>query len=69
MKKIDLKEVIEATGVDSLDLARVLFPSNKYPQVALERVMRGESELNATQIYNLSDHTGLEINDLFTEVK
>lgn len=65
MQKIKLKELIKKCALDEKQLAQDLFPGNSYPFLALKRVMKGLSVLNADQISKLSLLTGLSINELF----
>lgn len=66
MGNIDLKLIIEATGLDQEMIAEQLFPTNQYPKLALNRVLSGKSLLDASQISKLSSLTGLPINELFS---
>jgi len=65
MKKIDLREIIKAEGLNKKELARQLFPGNKYPSLSLNRIINGEALLDADQISKLSLITGRNISDLF----
>ncbi len=66
MKKIDLKRVIQERELDTNELAKHLFPGNTHARLALNRVMRGESLLNADQISKLALFCGLSIEELFS---
>lgn len=65
MAKIDLKKILEDSEVMAAEAARVLFPNNTYPDMAIRRVLTGESELNASQIISLSKLLNCEPGDLF----
>lgn len=65
MKPINLKKIIQDHGLDESILANELFPGNKYAKKALTRVLKGESELSATQISKLASLMGTDINSLF----
>ena len=67
MKKINLKEIIEFHNLDESDVAEKLFPGNKYATLALRRLFKGEALLDERQIITLSELTGEDISDLFTE--
>lgn len=66
MKTIDLDRIIESQHLDHKETAKMLFPEAKYPSLALNRVRKGEAQLNAQQISKLSAMTGLSVDDLFS---
>lgn len=66
MKTIDLKKLIESSDLDSKEVAKQLFPKNKYPDLALNRVMKGLNVLDADQISKLSLLSGVPISELFS---
>lgn len=66
MRTIDVKEIIESRGLDTKEVARQLFPKNKYPDLALNRVIKGKNVLDADQISKLSLMSGLTISELFS---
>lgn len=66
MRTIKVKEIIETRGLDIKEVARQLFPRNKYPVLALNRVIKGESVLDADQISKLALMSGLKISELFS---
>jgi len=63
---INIKEVIEAAKLDKQEVAAQLFPRAKHADLALNRVIRGESELDASQIEKLSVLSGVPVDQLFT---
>lgn len=65
MKKIKLQQIIESRKLDSKEIAKELFPSHKYPILALNRILAGEAVLDADQISRLSAVTGLSIDQLY----
>jgi hypothetical protein len=65
MKKIDLKQIIKSAGLDSKEVAKQLFPGNKYPVLAFNRVMSGSAELDASQISKLALLAGTTISGLY----
>lgn len=69
MNTLNLKNIIETNGLDKTEIATELFPSNSYPMIALSRVIKGESQLNAEQISRLSLLTGIPISNLFDGAK
>ena len=66
MKRINLSAIIEARALDTNEVAEVLFPSVKYPRLALNRILSGEAVLDADQISKLSSYTGISIGYLFS---
>jgi len=66
MRTINVKEIIETRGLDTKEVARQLFPKNKYPDLALNRVMKGKNVLDADQISKLALMAGLQISELFS---
>lgn len=66
MKTIDLNRIIEEIELDAKEIAQQLFPGNKYPKLALNRVIAGEAVLDANQISKLALLTGLSIDQLYS---
>jgi len=66
MKKIDLKKIIEAKNLNVKEVALELFPGNKYPHLALKRVLLGEGVLDADQISRFSLYSDIPISELYT---
>lgn len=67
MNKFNLSTIIDQHSLDSKKVAAELFPENKYPMIALSRVINGEALLNTEQVSKLSFLTGIPINDLFEQ--
>lgn len=65
MRTIDVKRAIEKSGLDTKEVAKQLFPGNKYPKLALNRVVSGEALLNSEQISKLALMLGVNIADLY----
>lgn len=65
MRRIDLHKLIEDQQLDVKELAKALFPGNAHPDRALERHLKLMLELTESQIYKLSEMTGLTIMELF----
>lgn len=66
MRTIDVKEIIETRGLDTKEVARQLFPKNKFPDLALNRVIKCKNVLDADQISKLALMSGLTISELFS---
>jgi hypothetical protein len=65
MKKINLKKIMENNDLDVTDLAKQLFPGNKYPKLAINRVLSGAALLDANQISKLALILDVDISKLF----
>lgn len=65
MNTIDVKQIIETRGLDKKEIASQLFPTNKHPALALNRVIAGDSFLDSMQISKLSLLSGLTIPEIF----
>ena len=66
MEQFNINSVIEHYKLNTEDLAKVLFPTVKYPKQALDRVLRGETDLDIKQIETLASHIGVLVTDLFS---
>lgn len=66
MKQFNINRIIERHGLDTEETAKILFPHVKYPKQAFDRVLKGEADLDASQIEMLATHAGVLVNDLFT---
>lgn len=65
MNTIDLKAIIEAKNLDVALVAQQLFPTNQYSRLALNRVIAGKAELDATQISKLAMLANMTIDELY----
>jgi hypothetical protein len=65
MSTFNLTRIIEANKLDRVALANELFPGNKFPEVALKRVLNGLSFLDTNQLNILASVLGLQVSDLF----
>jgi len=65
MKHIDVKNLIESAGLTVDYAAKKLFPGNKYPGVAMNRVLLGQTELDASQIAALAEILNVDYNHIF----
>lgn len=62
---MDLNLIIEKHKLDPDLLAKELFPNNKYPKIALDRVCNGVTHLDTEQAYTLSKLLGIDISELY----
>ena len=65
MEHLDIKKVLEVYKVSAKEAANVMFPNNDYPMNALNRVFRGESQVNCRQAAALAAYIGVPVGDLF----
>ena len=66
MEQFNINSVIEHYKLNTEDLAKVLFPTVKYPKQAFDRVLKGETNLDIKQIETLASHIGVLVTDLFS---
>lgn len=66
MEQFNINSVIEHYKLNVEDLAKVLFPTVKYPKQAFDRVLKGETDLDIKQIETLASHIGVLVTDLFS---
>lgn len=65
MEKFNINKIIERYKLDTDELAKVLFPYIKYPKQAFDRVLRGEANLDTSQVENLASYAGVLVCDLY----
>lgn len=66
MQTIDLLKLIAKHKLDTNELADLLFPTNKYPRMALNRILDRTSYLDENQISKLALFIGIPISELYT---
>ena len=66
MEQFNINNVIEHYKLNTEDLARVLFPTVKYPKQALDRILKGEANLDIVQVEKLANYIGVLVTDLFS---
>lgn len=66
MEQFNINNVIEHYNLNIEDLAKVLFPTVKYPKQAFDRVLKGEANLDISQVERLASHIGVLVSDLFS---
>lgn len=64
-RHFDINAVMQYYDLNPDDISQVLFPSCKYPKVALNRVLKGEANLDTEQLGLLAEHLGIFVHDLF----
>lgn len=66
MEQLDINKIMEEYKPDRKELASVLFPNNRYPEDAFERILRGVAKLDSEQIARLADYLGVFVHTLYT---
>lgn len=66
MEKFNIKRVTEVYKPDLDELAKALFPTVTYPKLAFNRILKGEANLDSTQISILASYLGVSVSELFT---
>lgn len=65
-KQFNINNIIDYYKLNTEDLAKVLFPTVKYPKQAFDRVLKGETDLDITQVEWLANYIGVLVTDLFS---
>ena len=65
MSTFNLKHIISRYNLNENNLAIELFPGNKFPNLALKRIVSGDSFLDTKQIEILAKIIGVPVKDLF----
>ena len=67
MKSINLKRIIEVSGIKPTYLGRQLFPHHKHPYRALDYVRNGKNNLDSWQVAKLAEVLNVPVGLLFEE--
>ena len=65
MTQFNINNIIREYSLDADELAKVLFPSAKYPKQAFSRILKGEASLSVEQVELLAAHIGVLPSHLF----
>lgn len=65
-KQFDINGIMAYYKLDPISIAKVLFPTAKYPKQAFARVLKGEADLDIGQVEKLANYIGVLIADLFS---
>ena len=65
---INLEQIIQGKNLDVNEVSDLLFPNNKHPRLALNRVFSGESTLDAEQISRFANRYHVKVADMFSGV-
>lgn len=66
MKQFNINNIIERYKLNTEEIAKALFPNAKYPKQALDRIQKGEGNLDTIQVEKLANHIGVLVTDLFS---
>jgi hypothetical protein len=66
MRKINIPEIIQKYGLDARKVAEDLFPSNKWPDSALARVIQKQTRLDEFQLLKLSELADTTVDALYS---
>lgn len=69
MKVFDLNKIMETHELDVQEVARHLFPTNKYPKLALDRILKKEAFLDTNQLSRLALMIGTSVENLYSNGK
>ena len=64
---INLSELVTRYDLDTEALAKVLFPTVKYPKHALARILKGEAFLDTVQLGTLATYIGVPTAELLSD--
>lgn len=65
MQSIDLNTIMQEREISKSRLAKLLFPNNSYPELALKRILKGYALLDADQISKLALYLDVSIGYLY----
>lgn len=63
-KPFDIRVISDSFMIDGDELAAVLFPSIKFPSMALKRVLDGTQNLDLDQLNGLAAYLNIPLNEL-----
>lgn len=66
MPNINLKRVVQEHKLNVREIAPLLFPKNKYPVLAMRRIIGGKGNLNSAQVSQLAHYCHCKIDELYT---
>ena len=69
MKQLDIQTLIESHQLDYKKFAEALFPANKFPTFALDRLVKGKTELTETQIFRIASFLNTSVPELYEPKK
>ncbi len=67
MEILNLNKILDQYGIENSDeLAKMLFPTVRYPEFCFRRILKGESSLDSYQISILANYLQVPVSELFT---
>lgn len=66
MEKFNINKIMSQYGLQEQEVAFLLWPMVKYPELAFKRVLRGEAYLDSAQICALAHYLQVPVYELFT---
>lgn len=67
MTALDLKQIMLTYSLEEREIASVLFPDNKFPEIAFRRALEGTTKITVDQVASLSNYLGVPVYELFTD--
>lgn len=67
MTTFDLKRIMSDYSLKEKEMAYIMFPDNKFPEVALRRAIEGQTKITVDQAIALASYLGEPIYKLFTD--
>lgn len=62
---INVKDVIKQSGLNTDEVARHLFPTNKFPKLAFNRILEGKAFLDSSQMSKLATLANITVSELY----
>ena len=66
MEKFNINKIMSQYGLQEQEVANLLWPMVKYPELGFKRVLRGETYLDSAQICALANYFQVPVSELFT---
>ena len=66
MEKFNINKIMSQYGLQEQEVANLLWPMVKYPELGFKRVLRGETYLDSAQICALANYLQVPVSELFT---
>lgn len=63
----NVKAVLSRKSISLTQVGKKLFPANQYPYAAINRVFKGHCKLKSDQLKELSNITGISLEELCSE--
>lgn len=65
MNRINVKKIMADKGLSATQLGKVLYPNNRYPHMAVARLLKEDAALNSDQVDRLANYLGVGISQLY----